>query len=213
MDPNRFLTMLRRRALSLLACTAAGLALAGAALIATPERYTATAQVFISVNFFAGSQPPGINSTSDFALAQIQSYTKVATSRMVLGPAGAALGHKIPAAEITASNPPSTVLLDISSSSSAAETAASQANAVADQLVGLLPRIETRLPDGRSSVKATVLERAAKPSSPSNPSASMYLAVGLFLGFSAGLALALVREPYDPTVARKQRPAEDRASA
>jgi len=58
-----------------------------------------------------------------------------------------------------------------------------------------------------------VLERAAKPSSPSKPSASMYLAVGLFLGFSAGLALALVREPYDPTVARKQRPAEDRASA
>lgn len=194
MDSRQYLSALRRRWRWIAVPIAAGLILAAAASLLTAERWEATAKVFVSTNFYAGTQPPGINSASEFALGRVQSYAALAVTPAVLTPAARIAGSPVDSGSITATNPPSTSLIDITADAADAATAASEANAVARSLIVVMGQVETRLPDGRSSAKATLVEPASPPSDPSQPKPLLYLLLGLALGLGAGLALAAIRE-------------------
>jgi len=201
MDSRDYLKALGRNRLWIAVPVAIGLALAVAASLMTPKRYDATAKVFVSVNYFAGdpaSQPPGISSLSDFALGRVQSYAKLATTPAVLVPASKAVGRPIDGGSVTASNPAGTSLVQVTASGDDAARAALDANATARSMIAVIPGLETRLPDGRSTVKATLVEPASAPSSPSRPQPLLYLALGLVLGLASGIALATLREQAFP---------------
>jgi len=209
MGPHQYLRMLRRRWRMLTACLLLGLGAAVLVTALTPKSYTATAEVYVSVNYYAGTQPPGINSSAEFALAQVQNYLLLAKAPAVLDSASRSNGAQIKQADITASNPPNTSFVDVSATSGIPAKAANQANAVARSLATYLPKVEARLPDGRSAVNATVVRLATPPSSPESPKTVINLLVGLFLGIAGGLALALVREQFDPTVPAPQSRRDD----
>ena len=197
MSPKQFLQMLGRRWLTIAACLLAFLALSAVVALLSPKKYSATAEVFVTVNYFAGAQPPGINSTSDFGLAQVQSYVHLATSPQVLIPARAVLGKAVPKSEITATNPPNTVLIDVVSTSSNAVRASRQANVVAKQLTRFVPKVAPRLPDGRSAVEMRIVQPATVPADPSSPNLKLDLLLGLLLGLASGRGIALVKEQFD----------------
>lgn len=200
MTPHQYVRMLRRRWRALVACLAVGIGLAVLVTVLTPTSYSATAEVYVSVNYYAGSQPPGINSSAEFALAQVQNYVLLAKSPPVLNAASRRnYGQPIRQGDISASNPPNTSFVNVTASGGNARRTASQANAVAASLTAFLPKVEARLPDGRSAVNATVVRRATTPSSPDSPKLWINLLVGVFLGLAAGLAIALIGEQFTPT--------------
>lgn len=197
MDSRQYVAALGRRRAWVVVPVVIGLALALAATLTTPKRYEATAKVFVAVNYFAGvpsSQPPGINSASEFALGRIQSYAILATTPAVLEPASKTAGAKLDGGSVTAFNPPNTSFVQVTASNGNATTAARSANAAAAELIAVIPKVETRLPDGRSTVNATVVEKASPPSSPAQPKPLLYILIGLVLGLASGLGLAIVRD-------------------
>jgi uncharacterized protein involved in exopolysaccharide biosynthesis len=195
METNDHLHNLRSHWRVIASCVLLGVLIGTLAAVASTKSYTATAQLFVSVKFYGGSSGgtvAGINSTSDFALAQVQSYARLAESPQVLIPAGRRLGVTIDSGRISAVSPLNTVLIDVSSTAPKAAAAAAEANAVASQLAAFIPSVETRLPDGSKSVKATVTKPAAVPSSPSSPNVKLDVGLGLLLGLATGLGLAMV---------------------
>lgn len=201
MDSRQYIAALRRRRIWVIVPVLIGLAIGLAVTLATPKSYEATAKIFVAVNYFAGtpaSQPPGINSTSEFALGRIQSYTTLATTPAVLVPASKLSGGAIGSGSITAYNPPNTSILQITASDPQAGDAAAAANATARSLIATIPKVETRLPDGRSTVNATLVEPASTPSSPADPKPLINLLLGLVLGLASGLALAVIRDQAFP---------------
>ena len=195
METPEYIESLRARWRLVAACTLIGLLLGALVAVASPRVFTATAQLFISISYYGGdkgSPLAGINSTSDFALAQVQSYARVATSPQVIGPAERTLGRRIDSGRIQASNPPNTVIIEVSASGDTAAAVAAEANAISSQMAQYIPRVATRLPDGSPSVRATTIQPARPPSEQASPNIKIDLAVGLLAGITGGLGLALI---------------------
>ncbi|MEI6446557.1 MAG: Wzz/FepE/Etk N-terminal domain-containing protein [Actinomycetes bacterium] len=195
METNDYLGTLRSHWRVIASCVLLGVLLGALVSVSATKSYTATAQLFVSVKYYggpAGGTVAGINSTSDFALAQVQSYARLAESPQVLIPAGKRLGSSIDSGRISAISPLNTVLIDVSANGSKASVAAAEANAVAAQLAAFIPSVETRLPDGSESVKATVTKPAAIPSDPTSPKVELNLGLGFLLGLATGLGLAMI---------------------
>jgi capsular polysaccharide biosynthesis protein len=123
----------------------------------------------------------------------------------VLGSDGSGHGLSIPRGDISATNPPATVLIDVTATSKWPGSAKTEADLVAHRLAAFIPKVAPRLPDGRVSVTAMVTQPAIRPASPSSPRAKLNFAIGLLLGLAGGLALALIRDPFsDQEPAPKQ---------
>ncbi|WP_046321017.1 hypothetical protein [Mycobacterium sp. UM_Kg1] len=88
--------------------------------------------------------------------------------------------------------PPATIILDIGVDDTNAETAATLANAVADELIATINELERPLGGGPPPVGATVVQRAAPSAatlqSTLNP---VLVAAGAFAGLIVGLVVAV----------------------
>jgi non-specific protein-tyrosine kinase len=116
-------------------------------------------------------------------------------------------GLGIPAEElagkVSADAPLDTVLLNITVTDEFPERAQQIAAAVADEVVTLIPELET--PDGQAQapVKVTVIKEASLPGAPSSPRPLVNLALGLLVGLAIGVGAAVLRETLDTTVKGK----------
>lgn len=174
------------------------IALAGAAAgfgasKASTKQYMSTAQVFVSVNSSAVSQSTSVYAGSQFAMAQIMSYIRLARSSKVLAPAAKDIGRRIPKGAITATNPSSTVMINVSATGPDPALTALQANAVARRLADFIPKVETKLADGTSAVKATLIEPAGIPKSAISPKTRNNTMLGGLIGLILGVGLAFLR--------------------
>jgi len=164
---------------------------------ASTKKYVSTAQVFVSVNSSAASQATSVYAGSQFAMAQIMSYIRLARSAKVLAPAARDIGRPIPKGAIAASNPSSTVLLNISATGTNPALTAIQANAVAKRLAEFIPKVETKLADGTSAVKATLIEPASVPHAAISPKTRNNTLIGAVIGLILGVGLAFLRVALD----------------
>lgn len=202
MDISDYLSVLRRRWVTLVATALVVLAAASALTLTAIPRYTATAQLFFGVE--GSGSTTDLAQGSSFAEKQMSSYARVATSPLVLRPVIDKLGlTQTPAqlgTSITATVPSDTVILEIAVTRSAPGQAAVIANAVAAQLGEVAAQLAPTRADGSQAVRATTVAPAAVPLSPSSPNILRNLVLGGLLGLLLGLGLVMLRHVLDTKV-------------
>ena len=116
MELRDYLTILRRRWISVLVITLAVLAAATGLTLASTPTYTGTTRLFFAVE--GGESVTDLAQGSTFAEKQMTSYAEVATSPLVLDPVIRELDLDTTAARlarsVSATIPPETVILEVS---------------------------------------------------------------------------------------------------
>ncbi|RLQ83187.1 hypothetical protein D9C83_01670 [Salinibacterium amurskyense] len=199
-----YLEIFRQRWLAILIAVVVGVGSAALIAFSIAPTYTSTATLFLSVK--------DVNATlaerSQFSLARVNSYTDLVRSSEVLEPVISSLDLNLTVQElrsqVSATNPNSTVNINIAAEASSAQDAALIANAVADSLSRLVSRVENF---GTFSVSLERLIPALPPSAPSAPQKTVILGLGLVAGLAAGAVLALLLARFDH---RMRQPADVR---
>ncbi len=202
MDIRDYLTLLRRRWLSILAIALATVAATAAVTFSLTPQYTATTRLFFGVQ--GADSGSDLAQGSNFAEKQLISYAQVATSPLVLDRVIADLGLTTTASalsdRVVATAPTDTVILEVSAQDPNGEQAARIANAIGQRLAAVASDLSPERQDGTQSVRATILAPAQVPLSPSSPQVLRNLAVGLALGLLLGIGVTILRRVMDTKV-------------
>ncbi len=206
MDLHDYLVILRARWVSIVAVTAAGLALGVLGWLIFPASYTAESAVLISVR--DGDTAREILGGSSFAAAQVQSYAEVARSAFVQQPALEELGiaytpDVLEQIDIGVEVVPSTSIIKVSTTTNDRAQATAIASGVASQLLSAIEKLSPSDPNGKRTVIATLIAPAQEPTTASAPKLVPLLTVGLLVGLGLGLVQALLRGPVRPKSARE----------
>lgn len=193
----QFFEVVRRRWLTIALAVVLGLGTAlGVTQLSTPE-YRATAGVFVSVN--GSDTVSDLSQGNNFSAARVKSYAALATTPEVLRAAAGAAGVTGSAASLARNvlveTDPDTVIITITSTASDRDRSATVANAVADELIETVQRVERRNSGGL--VQLSVVQRATPPADPFTPRMPVNLALGLLGGLVVGLSAALLRDVLD----------------
>ncbi|MDM7855453.1 polysaccharide biosynthesis tyrosine autokinase [Cellulomonas alba] len=196
MELKDYITILRKRWLSIVLTTVLGGALAAGFSLAAPERYTATTQLYVSVQ--GGQTTDDLLQGSSFTQKQVTSYTRIVTSPLVLNPVIDQLGlggrAEDLAAEVSASSPLNTSLINVNVTAANPAIAAATADAIAAKFKDVIGELETPTNGTSSAVKVSVVRPATAPTAPSSPNLKMNVVVGLFVGLVLGIGIAVLRE-------------------
>ncbi|QTE29027.1 polysaccharide biosynthesis tyrosine autokinase [Pengzhenrongella sicca] len=203
MELQDYLTVARKRWLSIALVTALMIGLAAVATAVRTPMYQARSQVFVSVRTTGGTTSDLVQGSS-FTQRQVKSYTDLVTSPRVLGPVVESLGlpttPEALAGSITASNPLDTVLINITASAEDPQVAADVANATAESLAVQVTELEKPSDAAASPVEINTVRTATAPGAPYSPSRRLNLALGLLVGLALGIGLAVLRELLDTKV-------------
>lgn len=203
MDLKEYLTVVRRRWVSIVGFTVVGIALAAVFTATSPKVYTASAQSFVALSAGQGDNSDPL-SGAQFAAQRVKSYTEVVHSPDVLLPVIDELELPYSLAQLSemvqVTNPALTVLLDTNVTTTSSSDSAQIADAVAISLGRQIEKLESPDKAVTSPVKVTLTNPATPPTSPTAPRPRVNLALGFILGLAAGLAYAFVRNALDNTV-------------
>jgi capsular polysaccharide biosynthesis protein len=198
MEPEGYFRTFAKRWFAILLCALIGIAVsAGVARAITPE-YAASATLFLKVESAGAS----LYERSQFGLARIQSYPELVNSPELLSAVIKKLNLKMTqqqlSADISAENPTSTVLLQVTAVSADPDTAAAIANAAADQLASTVNTLEnSSSTKATSSVTLNLTLPAEAPTTPQSPKVPIILGLGLIVGLAVGLIAALLLGRFD----------------
>lgn len=201
MELQDYVAILRKRWLTvLLAAVLTTAAAIAYTMLATPI-YSAHAQVYVSVR--AGDTTAELLQGSSFTQSQVKSYTNLATSPRVLDPVIRHLELDTTPEQlepmIHASAPLDTSLISLRVNHPDPVLASDIANAVAFSLAEEVADLERSGIDS-SPVRISTVRNATPPASPSSPSMTRNVALGLLLGLAAGFGLAVLRQVLDTRV-------------
>ncbi len=197
-----FLSILRKRWLSVVVATVLGLGLvASLSLTATPV-YQARASVYFSLPY--ANTASELSQGSNYTQSQMLSYTSLATTPAVLGPVIEQLQLGVTPSQLAdsvlATAQPETVLIEIQASNPSPQLAADIANRVAVELGAVAKQLSPKAADGRPAIDASTVAAAAVPSTPASPSTRRNVAAGGAAGLFLGVLLAVLREMLDTTI-------------
>lgn len=181
----------------LIVCLAVGIGL----VLATPKKYQATAQVFVSTA--TASDPQQLAQGNTFAEARVQSYTDVATSpsvtSQVIKDLGLSMTNAQLAGEVSADAPVNKVLINLHVTDRSPGRAATVANDLARVFSSVVQELEQTNPATASPIKLTVTQPANVPTGPVSPRVTLDMALAAVMGLVLGIGLALLRENLDRT--------------
>ncbi|MDR3360907.1 MAG: polysaccharide biosynthesis tyrosine autokinase [Bifidobacteriaceae bacterium] len=203
MELGDFLLVLRRSWKSCAAVVVAVLAVAAALSLVLPKRFTATAQVFVTV--MVSDSAGELQSGATYTQTQVESFTKVATTPLVLDPVADDLGLSAEdkeslADDVSASAAVGTSIMVISAERADPESAAAVANAVANSLVAAVDELVPDTREGERLVRGSVIAAAEVPKTQSFPSKRNFLIVGFAAGLLLGVGQALLRHRLDKRI-------------
>lgn len=200
MEELGYLRIFRERWVALAVGVLVGLAASLGVSAAIRPVYTATATSFLSVQSDTGS----LIERSQFALARISSYPALATSSDVLQQTISDLGLHVSQQQlssvVSASNPPTTVLLQITARDENPRVAAEIANSVSENLSNTVSSLENSGTDDRYDVSLEVRDKAQSPIAPTAPQRGIILGLGLLGGLALGLIAAIIWARLDRTI-------------
>lgn len=199
MDLRDYLRILRRQWILLVAVALIGVLVGGAVSMLSKPSYTAETQLFVAIQ--GSGSVSELQQGNTFSQARVQSYVKTVDSPVVLQPAidslGLALTTEELADKVTATSDVNTVLISIFATDSSPAQAAAIAQAVGDGLIRAVDTLERPGAGGTSPVGLSIIKPAQAPESPSAPNTKLNLLLGLFVGFSLGVAAAVLRTILD----------------
>jgi succinoglycan biosynthesis transport protein ExoP len=201
---SEYLLVFRRRWRLLVAALLLGTVAGSVFAFAGSKKYTATSRSFVTLASNDTAANGSIYQGSQFAVQQVQSYTRLATSPSVLEPVITKLKldttvEKL-SNDLTATSPTGTVLLDVTVTRPDATQAAAISNTVSAQLASMIQALETPAGQSQSNVRVTLTNPARVPTSASSPKIGLDIAVGFVVGLALGLILCVIREQLDGSV-------------
>lgn len=190
MGSQEVLRMLRGRWLLIVLAGLLGTALALTIAAIQSPKYTATADVFVTVT--SGQSTGDLAQGSTFSQDQARNFAAVVSKEIVLGPVIAQLKLDTTLEDlrknIDVSVPLNTSVISISVTDKDPEQAAQTANAIANQLSIAVSALSPKVDDVKGApVRAQLIEAAVVPEDPSSPSIPLYSMLGLL----GGLVLAI----------------------
>jgi len=179
----------------------AGLIGMTASFLATPI-FHSTATLFVSIS--QSRSGTDLNQGTTYAHNQMQSFAQLATSSSVLQPVIDNLGLDTTPGQLTRDiqvvNPPDTVILRITASSTAPNDAALIANAVAESLAYIVEEVSPASEEGATSVTASLVDLAVPPIYQTSPNKPRDTLLATAVGFLAGVAAALIYSLLDTRI-------------
>jgi non-specific protein-tyrosine kinase len=144
-DLQHVLAALRQRWYIPVIAVAMTLLLAAGWMAYQTPQYRATAQVFVSTSTAASEQSGGAYQSAMFAQNRVATYAQLVSSPQVLDSVAAELqlpgGARALAGTVTATNPPQTVLLEVTATNASPAQAAAVANSAATHLANTIQAI------------------------------------------------------------------------
>jgi len=199
LDISEYLRIARRGWILIVAAALLGLMIGGVASILTKPTYTADTQLFVAIQSSGSIQE--LQQGNTFSQARVLSYVKTVDSPAVLQPVIDSLGLDVSAEElathVTANSENNTVLINITVSDHSPVQAAAIAKGVAASLISAVDTLEKPKNGGSSPVSLSIIKPASAPVSPSSPNTRLNLALGLLIGFGAGIGAAIFRSAVD----------------
>jgi len=175
-----------------------------------PDSFRATSSVFVSAT--EGSDPNELLQGSSYTQNLVQSYTRLATSSVVLEPVIEQMGLDLTptqlARQITAENPLNTVIIDVAVVDGDPQRAADVANAVTISLSQQARALSPENTAGNSTLSVAPIAEATPPTQPVSPNRRLIALSGFAVGGVLGIALALLRSVVD-TRLRTPRDVDD----
>ncbi|MBA2774338.1 MAG: polysaccharide biosynthesis tyrosine autokinase [Nocardioidaceae bacterium] len=201
MELREYLQLLRRRWQLIVVCVLS--AMAGAVLFtlqATPV-YSSTSKLFISTPTNTYSDP---YSNSLFSQERVASYAELIggedMARRVVDKLDLSTSPAALSSEVSTSTNPDTVLLNVTVTDPIPARAQLVADAVAKEFTQYIAELETSAGQNTAPIKATIVDSADLPASPTSPRPLRNLSLASFFGLLLGLGLAVTRENLDTTV-------------
>lgn len=202
-----FLDMLqtcRRAWILILITSAVGLAGGVAATILVEPTYRAETELFISVRA-AGDGASEVVQGNSAAQQKVTSYLEVIRSATVLQPVIDELHLDTDVAHLaehmTALSPANSVLVRLSVLDHDPETAKRITGATATSFETVVTgNLERASDDGPSLVGVQIIEPPTLPTEPVSPDPAKNLALGLLVGLTLGIAIALARQAMDTRI-------------
>lgn len=202
MELQTYLTILRKRWLTIAVATVLGVGFAVAASLTMTPMYRATTQLFVSVQ--GGVSNNDLLQGATFTRQQVTSYTQLVTSPLVLSPVIDDLGlderSESLAARVSADSPLNTSLINVSVTDDNPAIAAAVADAIAQQFKDVIGELETPSDGGTSAVKVSIVRDAVAPAGAFAPNLKLNLGLGLLVGLAIGVGIAVLREVLDTRV-------------
>ena len=160
----------------------------------TDREYQSTATLFVATQ--NGTTVTEAYQNNLFSQDRAGSYAGLATSEQVAARAVDQLKAPITAEElrgkITAYATPKTVLLNVGVTDQDPAQAQTYANAVADQLVGLVSELETSRRGGSPAAGLVVVDEADYPTQPEGWGLLLRIGIGAGSGLAAGIVVAIL---------------------
>jgi capsular exopolysaccharide synthesis family protein len=176
----------------------------------TDREYQSTATLFVATQ--SGSNVTEAYQNNLFSIDRASSYASLATSEQVAARAVDQLKAPISAGElrgkIVATPVPKTVLLKVGVKDPDPAQAQTYANAVANQLVGLVSELETSRRGGTPAAGAVVVDEANYPTEPLGRGMWIRIALGVAGGLLLGIIVAILAGVFDKRL-RGREPVED----
>ena len=202
MGLNDLLKILRTRWVTV--CVTALMTICGAILytfLQTPL-YQASTRLFVST--IGGESVSDIYSGNRLSQERVLSYTQLIMGETLAQRTIDRLNLDVDSAtlkaNVTAKSKPNTVLIDVSVLDESPIRARDIANALSDEFVLMARELETSSPGEKPDARVVVEQRSAIPVNPVVPKKARNLALGIILGGTLGLGLAVLRDQLDNTV-------------
>ncbi len=181
----------------------------------TTRQYQSTATLFVATQ--NGSTVTEAYQNNLFSTDRANSYASLATSEQVAARAVDQLKGSITPEElkgkITAVAAPKTVLFNVSVKDPDPALAQTYANAVTDQLVGLVSELETSRRGGTPAAGAVVVDEADYPTKPLGMSMLVRIGIGAAGGLLVGILAAILVGALDRRVRGREPVAESTESS
>ena len=200
METPRYTRILRERWYVIVIAALVGLLAAFAVGRSSPPNYAATATLFLRVE----ATDTSLLERSQFSLARIKSYVDLVSSPSVLQDTIDDLGLDVSvealAEDVSASNPPDTVLLEVTAESDDPAEAALIANAVARNLAADIGELESGSAEGSYAITLDLRIPADNARSTTATQLAILLGLGLLGGLAVGVVTATLLVVLDPRV-------------
>lgn len=185
-------------------CLLGVIAGAGLSLVMTPS-YQASTQLYVSVRG-EGQGIVDLAQGSNVARQSVSTYAAIATTESVLGPVVQELSLDISSGELAnrvqASAPSNQSLVKLIVTGTNPRQTADIANAVGKSLKNVVEEdLEASTVEGDPSlVSLNTVQPASAPESPISPRVPLNIAVGLLIGFAAGLVISILKFTLDTRI-------------